>query len=659
VLRPPAVDVLDTTPLGDYVRWLAVERGRRFDDYAQLWRWSVDDLEGFWSSVWEYFGIRGGYEAVLGSRQMPGAQWFPGARLNYAEHMLGGPEDRDRAAVIARSQTRDPIDLTFGELADRVARARAGLRRLGVRRGDRVVGYLPNIPEALVAMLATASLGATWASCAPEFGARSVVDRFAQVEPVVLIAVAGYTFGTKDIEKSDDLAAIRAGLPTVRHVVGVEYGRHHVRDALGWDELLADHEPLEFEQVPFDHPLHILFSSGTTGLPKAIVHGHGGILLEQLKSYAFQYDTRPGDRVLWFTTTAWTMWNILVSALLLRAAVVLVDGNPLHPDLGAQWRLAADVGATYMGTSPAFVMACRKQGMSPGREYDLSSLRTLGITGAPLPEEGFAWAFEQFGSRLMVNSMSGGTDICSAFVGGSPWLPVYRGELPGPFLGVDATSYGPDGNEVIGELGELVIRNPMPSMPVRFWNDPDGERYRKSYFDVYPGEWRHGDWVILTERHSYVISGRSDATLNRGGVRLGTAEFYAVVEELPEIADSLVVHLEDTGGGMGDLVLFVALRDVAGPEGTALDDALRERIAAALRRDLSPRHVPDVVRAVPAIPRTLTGKKLEAPIKQILRGRPPSQVISADSVSNFSAVGAFLDWKRGREQSIHPQERSS
>ena len=640
VLRQPAADVLDTTPLGDYVRWLAYERGLHFGDYDALWRWSVDNLEQFWASVWEFFGIGGDYDAVLGSREMPGARWFPGARLNYAEHMLGGPEDAERPAVVARSQTRDPIELTFGELADRVARARAGLVRLRVRRGDRVVGYLPNIPEALVAMLATASLGATWASCEPEFGARSVVDRFAQVEPVVLIAVAGYTFGPKDIDKTDDLAAIRAGLPTLRHVVGVPYGRHTVDDSVAWDDLLSEHEPLSFEQVPFDHPLHILFSSGTTGLPKAIVHGHGGILLEQLKSYAFHYDTRPGDRVLWFTTTAWTMWNILVSGLLRRATVVLVDGNPLYPDLGAQWRLAADVGATYMGTSPAYAMACRREDLHPGTEYDLSALRTLGITGAPLPDEGFAWAFEQFGDRIMVNSMSGGTDICSAFVGGNPWLPVYRGELPGPCLGVDATSYDPAGREVVGELGELVIRTPMPSMPVRFWNDSDGERYRSSYFDMYPGQWRHGDWVVLTVRHSYVVSGRSDATLNRGGVRLGTAEFYAVVEELPEIADSLVVHLEDAAGGPGELLLFLALRD-----GSSLDNRLRELIRTALRTHLSPRHVPDVMHLVPAVPRTLTGKKLEAPIKQILQGRSPEEVISEDAVSNYAAIPAFAAWR--------------
>jgi acetoacetyl-CoA synthetase len=643
VLRPPADDVLDTTALGRYVRWLAAERGREFRSYDELWRWSVDDLEGFWSSIWDHFGVRGTYDTVLGDREMPGAQWFPGATLNYAEHMLGLPEDADRTAVIARSQTRDPVELTFAELTDRVARARAGLRRLGVGRGDRVVGFLPNIPEALVAFLATASLGAVWASCAPEFGARSVIDRFAQIEPTVLVTVAGYTYGAKEIDKTAEVEAVRAGLPTLRHVVGVEYGPHRVPDAVSWDDLLAETEPPAFEAVPFDHPLYVLFSSGTTGLPKAIVHGHGGILLEHLKSGAFQLDTRPGDHVLWFTTTAWTMWNIIVSGLLHRAAVVLVDGNPLYPDLTEQWRIAAETGVSLLGTNPAYLMSCRKEGIEPAREVDLSKLRMLGITGSPLPDEGFEWAQEQFGDRVLVNSMSGGTDVCSGFVAGNPWLPVYRGEIPGPCLGVDATAFDPEGNEIVGELGELVIRKPMPSMPVRFWNDPGDERYRSSYFEVYPGVWRHGDWVVMSSRRTFVISGRSDATLNRGGVRLGTAEFYSVVEELPEVADSLVVHLEDSGGGPGELLLFVALAD-----GAELDDALRARIRGALRTELSPRHVPDDIRVVPAVPRTLTGKKLETPIKQVLRGRPPAEVISADAVSDFSAVAAFATPDAGR-----------
>ena len=390
--------VLDGTALGDYVRWLAA-RGHAFTSYEELWRWSIEDLEAFWTSIWEYFGVHGSYERALGSREMPGAQWFPGAQLNYAEHMLGRPEDRDTPAVIAYSQTREQSELTFGELADQVGRARAGLRRLGVGRGDRVVGFVPNIPEALVAFLACASLGAIWASCAPEFGARSVVDRVAQIEPTVLIAIAGYTYGAKEIDKTAELAAIRAGLPTLRHVVGIDYGRHQVTEALPWSELLAQPGPVEFDRVPFDHPLYVLFSSGTTGLPKAIVHGHGGILLEHLKTQAFHLDTRPGDRVLWFTTTGWAMWNIVISGLLRRAALVVVDGNPLHPDLGEQWRIAAETGVSLLGTSPAYLMACRAAGIEPARVGDLRSLRTLGITGSPLPGEGFDWAMAQLGDE--------------------------------------------------------------------------------------------------------------------------------------------------------------------------------------------------------------------------------------------------------------------
>jgi acetoacetyl-CoA synthetase len=640
VNRTPDAGVPDGTALGDYVRWLA-DRGHSFAGYEELWRWSIEDLEAFWTSIWEYFQVHGSRGRALGSRDMPGVQWFPGARLNYAEHMLGRPEDRDTVALIAYSQTRERSELTFGELAEQVGRARAGLRRLGVGRGDRVVAFVPNIPEALVAFLACASLGAIWASCAPEFGARSVVDRVAQIEPTVLIAVAGYTFGAKEIDKTAELAAIRAGLPTLRHVVGIGYGRHEVTDALPWSELLAEPGPGEldtgeFERVPFDHPLYVLFSSGTTGLPKAIVHGHGGILLEHLKLQAFHLDTRPGDRVLWFTTTAWAMWNITISALLRRATLVVVDGNPLHPDLRQQWRIAAEAGVSLLGTSPAYLMACRAAGIEPARVGDLSALRMLGITGSPLPGEGFDWATAELGDQVLVNSISGGTDPCSAFVGGNRWLPAYRGELSGPCLGVDVTAYDPAGNEIVGEVGELVVRRPMPSMPVGFWNDPGGERYRSSYFDVYPGVWRHGDWVTMSPHRSFVISGRSDATLNRGGVRLGTAEFYAVVEELPEITDSLVVHLEDRQGGPGSLLLFVATAP-----GTTLDDQLRDRIRAALRRELSPRHVPDAIEQVPAIPRTMTGKKLETPIKKILLGKPVSEVVSADAVTGFEAIAAF------------------
>jgi acetoacetyl-CoA synthetase len=656
LLRPVAPDVRETTEIGRFLTWLERERGLTFAGYEELHRWSVDDLDGFWSAVWEHFGVRGHspYDAVLGRREMPGAEWFPGATLNYAEHALGlldnPDQDADETAVLGYSQTRDRVELTWGQLRDQVARARAGLQRLGVGRGDRVVAYLPNIPETLVAFLATASLGAIWASCAPEFGARSVVDRFGQVEPKILLAVAGYGYGSKDVDRREQVAEIRDGLPTVEHVVHVPYGENTLPDAVGWDELLAQPtEPpgqrsgegedteLAFEPVPFAHPLCVLFSSGTTGKPKAIIHGHGGILLEHLKNHALSWDLGPGDRILWFSTTAWMMWNALVSALLVRASVVMIDGNPLHPDIRWQWRLAEETGATLMGASPGFLMACRKEGVEPAKEFDLSRLRQIGAAGSPLPPEGYRWVAEQFGPDVLLNVGSGGTDICSGIVQGSPLQPVWAGEISGPCLGIDAKAFDDKGEQVVGELGELVITAPLPSMPVGFWGDPEGTRYRDTYFDVYPGVWRHGDWVRFSEVGSAIIAGRSDATLNRGGVRLGTAEFYRVVEELPEVADSLVVHLEDPAGGNGQLLLFVRPTD-----GVELDDALRRRISTTLRTELSPRHIPDRIAAVPVIPHNRTGKKLELPVKKILLGAAPDEVASRDVLADPTALDAFV-----------------
>jgi acetoacetyl-CoA synthetase len=613
-------------------------RGRQFSSYRELWAWSVDDLDGFWESLWEFFGIRSHapYERVLGRREMPGAEWFVGARVNYAEHLVGLEEDRDRVAVVARSQTRPPSELTFGELRDQVARARVGLQRLGVGPGDRVVAYCPNIPETLVAFIATASLGAIWATCAPEFGARSVIDRFSQIEPKVLLAVGGYGYRQKYVDRREEVTAIRARLPTLEHVVCVPYGEARVQDASTWEQLLAESAPLEFEPVAFEHPLYVLFSSGTTGLPKAIVHGHGGQLIEHHKNQGIAWDLKPGGRLQWFSTTAWMMWNALVSALLLRSSIVMLDGDPGWPDLLEQWRLAEELQPTVMGVAPPYLMACRKAGLQPGRELDLGSIRAFCTAGSPLPAEGYRYVYEQLPGALLING-SGGTDVCSGIVQGSFALPVYEGEISGPCLGVDACAFDPDGNEIVGALGELVIRKPMPSMPVKLWGDEDGSRYHASYFDRYPGVWRQGDWIRFTERGSCVLAGRSDATLNRGGVRLGTGEFYAVVEDFPEVADALVVHLEDPEGGLGELLLFVV--PVAGG---AVDDELRGRIAAALRSELSPRHVPDAILAVGDVPRTLTGKKLEVPVKRILRGEAPERLASRDSLVNPAALDAFV-----------------
>lgn len=638
VWTPPA-DVLATSRVGQFLAWLARERDLEMTTHDELWRWSVTDLDGFWSAVWEFFGVRAhaAYDTVLTSREMPGARWFPGALLNYAEHALGTDEDLDRVAVLGRSQTRDDVELTFADLRDQVARARAALARLGVRRGDRVAGYLPNIPEALVAYLAAASLGATWASCASEFGPRSVIDRFAQIEPVVLLVAGGYRYGAKDIDRRSQVAEIRAELPSVRHVVDVEYGAHRVGDALSWTTLLGaeDEAELAFEPVPFDHPLVVLFSSGTTGRPKAIVHGHGGVLLEHLKNHGLSWDMGPEDRMLWFSTTAWMMWNALVSSLLVRSSIVMVDGNPMHPDLTWQWRLAASAGATVMGASPGFVMACRKEGVELEDLGDLR-IRVLGSAGAPLPPEGYAWLSEQL-PGAQINVGSGGTDVCSGIVQNNPLLPVYAGEISGRCLGVDAHAFDESGRPVTGGLGELVITSPMPSMPVGFWGDSDGSRYRAAYFDHYPGIWRHGDWILFHDNGSCHVAGRSDATLNRGGVRLGTAEFYRVAEEVDGVADSLVVHLEDPEGGNGELLLFV----VTDP-GVRLGDPLRARLVGALRSALSPRHIPDEVIEVPAVPRNLTGKKLELPAKRILQGARLEDVASRDALADPASLDPFV-----------------
>ncbi len=641
ILWAPSAELGERSELGRYLAWLRAVRSVDLPGYDELWRWSVTDLDGFWSSLWDFFGVRAHapYGRVLGSREMPGAEWFPGARLNYAEHMLGRDEDIDAVAVVARSQSREPFELTFGELRDQVARARAGLQRLGVEPGDRVAAYLPNIPETLVAFLATASLGAIWATCPPEFGVRSVVDRLGQLEPRVLLAVAGYRYGAKLVDRREQVAEIRARLPSVRHVVDVAYAGSALPDAVPWNELLAEPGPLEFDPVPFSHPLYVLFSSGTTGLPKAIVHGHGGILIEHLKNHGLSWDLRPGDRLQWFTTTAWMMWNALVSTLLVRASIVMIDGNPAYPDLAFQWELAEQTRPTLLGISPAFALACRKQGVDPGRRFDLSSLRSIAVAGSPLPLDGFEWIYEQVDPGVLLNLGSGGTDLCTGIVQGCPLLPVYAGEIAGRCLGCDAAALDAAGDEVVGELGELVIRKPMPSMAVRFWNDPDGARYRAAYFDHYPGIWRHGDWILFTERGSSVITGRSDATLNRGGVRLGTSEFYSVLEELEEVLDALVVHLEDAD----ELILFVVLR-----EGLELDDLLRARIAGALRDALSPRHAPDTIVALPIIPQTLTGKKLELPVKRILSGVPAGEVVSPDALANPASIEPVVAYARTR-----------
>jgi acetoacetyl-CoA synthetase len=640
---PPA-DVREHSRLGHYLGWLEEHRGLSFAGYHDLWEWSVTDLDAFWTTIWEYFDIGPPATPALADRTMPGARWFPGATLNYAGHMLREAGADDELAVLARSQTRGPVDLTAAELRRQVAAARAGLVRLGVGRGDRVVAYLPNIPETLVAFLAAASLGAIWASCAPEFGTRSVLDRFSQIDPKVLLTIDGYRYGAKPVDRSAEVAAIRAGLPNLAATVAVPYldpanAGAKIPGAITWDELLAEDGPLSFEGVPFDHPLYILYSSGTTGLPKPIVHGHGGILLEHVKQLALSLDLGPGDRFFWFSTTGWMMWNLLISGLAVGSALVLFDGDLAHPDLTTLWRLAEETGTTYFGASAPFLMACRRAGLEPAKAVDLSRVRGVGSTGAPLPPEGFRWVYEAVTTDALLNSVSGGTDVCSAFVGACPMVPVREGRISGRALGAKVESFDPDGRPVVGEQGELVITEPMPSMPVGFWGDSDGSRYRAAYFDDFPGVWRHGDWIVFDDDGSCVISGRSDSTLNRGGVRLGTAEFYSVVEGFAEVADSLVVHLEDQaegGIGMGELLLFVVP-----VEGVEIDDELKGRIAGELRRSLSPRHVPDAIHGVTGIPRTLSGKKLEVPVKRILTGTPTDVAASRGALANPDSLEAF------------------
>jgi acetoacetyl-CoA synthetase len=627
ILWQPSPELVDSCELTAFMRTGG------FADYDELWRWSTEHVDEFWEALWSWCDVQASepYERVLGRREMPGAECFPGARLSYAEHIFRDHDDA-AIAIVHASEVRELRETTWGELRALTASIRAGLVERGVGEGDRVVAYMPNILETAAAFFACASLGAIWSSASPDFGVRAVVDRFAQIEPRVLLAVDGYRYGGVDHDRREAVAQLQGELPTLEHTFVLPY----LGGEGNWDELLGNGE-LEFAQLPFDHPLWVLYSSGTTGLPKPIVHGQGGILLEHLKKMRLHVDAHAGDRFFWFTTTGWMMWNFLLGALLTDSAIVLYDGNPATPDLSRLWQLAEDAGITTFGTSAAFIAACMKEGVEPRDGRALERLRAVGSTGSPLSPEGFRWIYDRLGSDTWLFSTSGGTDVCTAFVGGVPVLPVYEGELQARALGAKVEAFDEDGNSVIDEVGELVVTEPMPSMPVFFWNDPDGERYRESYFSMYPGVWRHGDWIEITSRGTAVIYGRSDSTINRGGIRMGTSEIYRVVLGFDEIVDALVVDAD------GYMPLFVVLR-----EGAVLDDDLQARIVAQIREDCSPRHVPNEIEAVPEIPRTLSGKILEVPVKRIILGAEPETVASRDSLANPHSLDWFASWVSGR-----------
>jgi acetoacetyl-CoA synthetase len=654
LLWTPSAERVAGSNLTAFMTWLASERGLRFDGYHGLWRWSTGDLDGFWQAVWDYSGVDASAppERVLGSRSMPGAEWFPGARLNYAQHILRHERPGEDALLHVSETAPAVAGLDWAEFAGQVRILGTQLRSMGVRPGDRVACYMPNIPQTVIAMLATTSIGAIWTSCSPDFGWRGVLDRFRQIRPKVLFCVDGYSYGGRDFDRRDELAQIARGLRELEYLVRLPYvtkpgEKNGLDGGLTWGALL-DHEPVPaaeftFEQVPFGHPLWILFSSGTTGLPKAIVHSHGGILLEQLKLQQFHMDLRAGDRMLFFTTSGWMMWNFLVSSLVLGVLPVLYDGSPGYPAPDVLWRIAAETGVSFFGASPAYVDLMSKAGVVPGKLFDLGELRAIMPAGSPVSAECTAWFYQNVKRDVWVCTGSGGTDVCTGFVGGVPTLPVYAGEIQAPHLGVAARAYNRRGESVIGEVGEMVITEPMPSMPVRFWGDPGNVRYRESYFADFPGVWRQGDFFKINERGGCFVLGRSDATLNRHGVRIGTAEVYAVLASIDEVDDALIVNLDLPGGGFF-MPLFVKLAD-----GIRLDARIEDKIRDRLRREYTPRHVPDRIVQVPEIPVTLTGKKLEVPVRKILLGAPADEAANRNAMANPFALDFFAEYAATQE----------
>jgi acetoacetyl-CoA synthetase len=651
VLWRPTPESIRATRIAEFAAWVEQRRGLSFGDptdYDRLWRWSVEHLDQFWGDFATWTGVLPDVpdDLVLTRREMPGAEWFPGTTINYAEQAFRNADD-EHPALIAVAEDGDPEEISWADLRGRVGAFAATLRRLGVRPGDRVAGYLPNVPEAVVAFLGAASIGAVWASCAPDFGTRAVLDRFAQIEPTVLVAVDGYRFNGKDYDRRDVVAELRAALPNVRTTIAVPrlFPDELPDGALPWADAVGNEQEPEFEPLPFDHPLWIVYSSGTTGLPKGIVHGHGGVVLEQHKQMALHIDVGVGDRLFWYASTAWIMWNISTSALLTGTTVIVYDGAPAYPAVDAQFALAARTGMTYLGTSAGYLTACEKAGIRPGEDHDLSALRAIGSTGSPLPTAAYHWVYDAVRPDIFLGSLSGGTDVATGFIGSCPLLPVTAGELQRPMIAVAAASWNEAGEPVTGELGELVVTEPMPSMPLSFWNDPDGTRYREAYFEPWPGVWRHGDWLEITERGTCIITGRSDSTLNRGGVRMGTADIYAAVESIPAVRDCVVLGVEQPDGGYW-MPLFVQLAP-----GEELTDELVGEIRTAIRQQASPRHVPDEIIAVPGVPHTRTGKRLEVPLKRLFQGVDPEKAVNLGAVDDATAVEHYIALAKDRASS--------
>jgi acetoacetyl-CoA synthetase len=650
LLWKPSQEVIENTNISHYITWLAENYHVHVKDYDELWLWSVTHIERFWLSIVRFFDIHFMKEAdaILPENIMPGAKWFEGAKLNYAYNIFHN-RNGQQTMMLVKAEDQPLREISWQEAYEQVNQLAAALRAMGVQNGDRVVNFMPNRPETIIALLATASIGAIWSSCSPDFGAKSVLDRFTQIEPKVLFAVDGYRYGGKDFDRRAVVAELQEKLPTLVQTILVPHIAAHT-DRLNhtslWADVLENAKPtakIEFEPVPFDHPLWVLYSSGTTGLPKPIVQGHGGIILEHIKATALHNDLRSGDRFFWYTSTGWMMWNYLVGALFSGASIIVYDGSPAYPDMNALWQLAEESGMTYLGTSAAFVSACIKAEIQPNKNYDLSKIRGVGSTGSPLTTTGFQWIYENINETLALESLSGGTDLCTAFVGGARTKAIYAGEIQGASLGAKVMAYDDEGHPVLDEVGELVITEPMPSMPIYFWNDPDMERYKAAYFEMYPGVWRHGDWIKFNARGACIIYGRSDSTINRQGIRMGTSEIYQAVEALDEILDSLVIDLELLGRE-SYMPLFVVLR-----EGVVLDDGLRNRIKQVLRQQVSPRHVPNEIFAIEEVPYTLSGKKMEVPIRKILLGYDMKKAANPGAMRNPHTLDYFIEFAKSLE----------